>query len=442
MDDRQTAQRRLSARRQAGETLNIMVAGQRGVGKSTLLQTLCDSLPTLHVEKISDGGRTIYEACGHPDGVSSDGGQDPFYLFDALSGTRAMRSCYVRTVDPEFGEPVSVELIDTAGIGAQGESVGGLCAELERRLQATADEERRVRRWAARTRAQHVHAVLYVVAPPVCASATTDAPQHRLNAAADILGAADVDALRRLARLANVIVCVGKCDSVEMGDRALLKDRTLFAQAQRLVAPARLFAFDELVGGESRGEAHAFTRKLQRRVPFLVCGSKHVDEWQQMRVHTCPDDDDGELNQRSVADWRALLTRNNRPAPPPPRNRPASGVPGVAVVTRGGQRREIGLVREFPWGALHLQNRHHCDLDLLTDVLLTSFRRSLRRWTDDYFYESFRKQRAAVDPAFAATARDVRAFVEGAAQAAGSGAAAVLNGSASPVNTLFDPAAA
>ncbi|KAJ2208935.1 Cdc25 phosphatase Ibp1 [Coemansia sp. RSA 521] len=368
-NDRQAAHRRLSERRHADETFNIMVAGPRGVGKSTLLQTLCDSFSVLHIDALSE--------------------------------------------DPATKHVVRVELIDTPGIDrdevAASACVNELCGEIERRFRNTVDEEMSVRRSSVE-RTQHVHAVVYVVAPPVSSSHMTDAHAHRLDASIDILTETDVRALRRLAQLTNVIVVVGKSDTLEASDRALLKNRSFYKTAQHVVSPHQLFAFTDLPDTlqEPACEVDAMGRRICRRMPFLVCGSKHVDQWQQTRLPEFR----ASASHVTISDWRALVTRHNQIAPTHVPQRPEPPRPSIVSVERGGQRREISLVREFPWGVLHLNNPTHCDFALLVDVLLSSFRKSMVCWVDEHYYEAYRMRRVAADPLYGDKARDRSEYLE------------------------------
>ncbi|KAJ1742521.1 hypothetical protein LPJ68_001813 [Coemansia sp. RSA 1086] len=438
------AHSRLAQRRQAFESFNVLVAGPRGVGKSTLLQTLCDSLHDLQITSLSEADRDMFAAGS---GIAEEV-LDPFCVFDTLSGTTHMRRCCAQSRDPVHGSRIRIELIDTPGIDPQNAAaqINEISWEIERRLQAALDEELSVRRGRA-ARAALVHAVVYVVAPPVYSSATTDAHCHRLDAAADILTETDVAALRQLASLTNVLVAVGKSDSIEASDRALLKDRSFFADASALIAPARLFAFEDLPGTqqEPTEEVRAFGHKLQRRLPFLLCGSKHVDEWQQMRL---PEYQASSRSRLSISDWRALESPHNRIRPaavtrgifrradsPSVRTSSATSLPtasNTVAISRLHQRREIALVREFPWGALQLNNPAHCDFALLSDVLLTSFRRSLVCWADEHFYESYRMRRMAADPAYSGATEALAACVSSTPRQS-------LPCSGSAANTLCQP---
>ncbi|KAJ2139562.1 Cell division control protein 11 [Coemansia sp. RSA 353] len=381
-NDRQAAHRRLSERRHADETFNIMVAGPRGVGKSTLLQTLCDSFSVLHIDALSEGERQMYTG-------TDDADVDPFCIFDTLR-------------EPHIYGAATDEVAASA-------CVNELCGEIERRFRNTVDEEMSVRRSSVE-RTQHVHAVVYVVAPPVSSSHMTDAHAHRLDASIDILTETDVRALRRLAQLTNVIVVVGKSDTLEASDRALLKNRSFYKTAQHVVSPHQLFAFTDLPDTlqEPACEVDAMGRRICRRMPFLVCGSKHVDQWQQTRLPEFR----ASASHVTISDWRALVTRHNQIAPTHVPQRPEPPRPSIVSVERGGQRREISLVREFPWGVLHLNNPTHCDFALLVDVLLSSFRKSMVCWVDEHYYEAYRMRRVAADPLYGDKARDRSEYLE------------------------------
>ncbi|KAJ2162645.1 hypothetical protein GGF46_000518 [Coemansia sp. RSA 552] len=454
------AQRLLSARRRAPEAFNVLVAGRRGVGKSTFLQTLCDSFPSLRILGLEESGNSRMLFDGSEEGEEL---LDPFCVFDALSGTTAIRRCRVQVQDEERQQPVSMELIDTPGIddhdaGRASSAVNEISWEIERRLRASVDEEIKTRRDRGAQRAAHIHAVVYMVAPPVYSSATTDAHSHRLDAAVDILTDTDVMAIRSLGKLTNVIVVVGKSDTIEAGDRAMLHDGSFLAEAEQLVAPGRLFGFRDLPGTQKEPEAHVdiVSQTITGRMPLLLCGSKHVDEWQRMRL---PEYQASSRSRLTISDWRTLATPHNNICQGSAvagifRNRRTRGSGGSSSrsdsnnsgnsgdtvlphsmhslaqdddttalrpttppedsvrINRMGQRREVSLVRKFAWGTLQLNNIWHCDFALLSDVLVTSFRRSLVCWTDNHFFESYRMQRVAADPAYNGVARDMATYLE------------------------------
>ncbi|KAJ1718873.1 hypothetical protein LPJ53_006249 [Coemansia erecta] len=435
----------------APEAFNILVAGRRGSGKSTFLQTLCDSLPTLSIQWLSEGDKQLFTHTSDSP-LQAEEVLDPFCVFDAASGTRAIRRCGMLVRDHGHARPLLVELIDTPGIADSQDmaearrDVEVVAWEIERRLHGSLDDEvRAARRSSRKTRGRgHVHAVVYMVPAPVCASAQTDSACHRMDDAVDLLSDTDLLAVQRLARHASVIVAVGKSDTLEQADRRLLRNRTFFSDAHSLLqSPASLFAFADVpqmaanMPSEMRREVEDFGARILARYPFLLCGSKHVEEWQQMRL---PEYQATSMSHVSVADWRTLATEHNRPSSrgegmitqgifrerrtrsrsrtvEPPQ--PATAAPleegeghadGVSI-TRMGQRREVQLVRRFPWGTLQLTNPAHCDFALLVDVLLHSFRRSLRAWCDVY-YERYRSARMAGDPAFRSVAQGIEEYLD------------------------------
>ncbi|KAJ2524284.1 hypothetical protein GGI11_000927 [Coemansia sp. RSA 2049] len=452
----------LSTRRQTPESFNVMVVGRRGVGKSTLLQTICDSFYSLHIESLTEGDRVMYPSASFKDSnVVAEEVLDPFCVFDSLSGTTLIRRCRVRIRELIHSQPVNVEFVDTPGIDSSDEqkaaaTINEICGEIERRLQATLDEELRTHRDKSTFASAHIHAVVYMLPPPVYYSSATDSHSHRLEAAADIVTAADLRAIRRLSQYANIIPVVGKCDTIEMSDLALLKNGSFYGEVRDLLVPDRLFDFSDTPNTpykEPHKEIKAFRRAMLRSMPFLVCGSKHVDEWQQMRL---PEYQNSSQSRVSVADWRALVSKHNRVStstgiitagifrdsrrhnnsnnnnngavdPADPNSSAAmvqrlrnlqlqqESILGSTVsstqslpmesntvqIKRLHQRREISLVRSFPWGTLQLNNKDHCDVGIFLDVLFVSFRKSLEYWTNETYYEKYRMQRIAGDYKYA-----------------------------------------
>ncbi|KAJ2484169.1 hypothetical protein EV174_002643 [Coemansia sp. RSA 2320] len=451
-----------------------MVVGRRGVGKSTFLQTLCDSFYSLKIESLSEGSKIMFAAATSGDSsspgllaLSAEEVLDPFCVFDSLSGTTVLRRCRVQIRDPSHRRPICVELIDTPGIDSHDETaatatLNEIASEIERRLQATLDDEIKPLRDKSPPNA-HIHVVVYLVPPPVYSSATTDAHTHRLDSAVDILSEIDLMAIRKLGQFANVIVAIGKCDTIELADRNLLRDCSFFSNIHDLVVPTKLYDFRDsqhlhdyrVDSRDDRAMARDIRKGMLRRMPFLLCGSKHVDEWQQMRL---PEYQTSSQSRVSIADWRVLSSDHNRICssttmitegifrdrrPPPntgltsdhhahnPRdpfhhlarhtrhdNDSLSSMQSLSInsdtvtIKRLQQKRQISLVREFGWGTLQINNPQHCDFALFVDVIFHSFRRSLQAWTDELHYETYRMQRIAADPVYSAISMKMSEYLE------------------------------
>ncbi|KAJ2552907.1 hypothetical protein EV175_003132 [Coemansia sp. RSA 1933] len=448
-------QRKLSRRQHTPESLNIMVAGRRGVGKSTLLQTICDSFYSLHIESLVEGDHVLFPSASYKEAnVVAEEVLDPFCVFDTLSGTNVIRRCKVRIRELLDSQPITIEFVDTPGIDSSDEhkaaaTINEICGEIERRLKATLDEEQRTQRSKSTFASAHIHAVIYVLPPPVYHSANTDSHSHRLEHSGDIVTAADLRAIRRFSQYANVIPAIGKSDTIEMSDRSMLKDGSFYQEICDQLVPDRIFDFSDTPNTpypEPYEEVRAFRRAFLRKLPFLLCGSKHVDEWQQMRL---PEYQDSSQSRVSVSDWRVLDSKHNRLSssaemitegifrnPRRSENDPGSAdilnqpsVTGQRLrqlriqeslftsrassmqslptrsdciqIKRLHQRREISLVREFSWGTLQINNPDHCDFATLLDALFVSFRKSLEYWTNETHYEKYRMQRFAGDPNYA-----------------------------------------
>ncbi|KAJ1904181.1 hypothetical protein LPJ81_002646 [Coemansia sp. IMI 209127] len=447
-------QRKLSCRRHTPESLNVMVVGRRGVGKSTLLQTICDSFYSLHIESLTEGDRAMFPSASYKETTTiGEEVLDPFCVFDTLSGTNVIRRCKVRIRELLDSQPITIEFVDTPGIDGTDEqkaaaTINEICGEVERRLQATLDEEQRTQRSKSSFASAHIHAIIYILPPPVYHSADTDSHSHRLEKVANIVTELDLRAIRRFSQYANVIPAIGKCDTIEFSDRNILKDGSFYRVLRDLLVPDRIFDFSDTPNTpykEPYEEVRAFRRAFLRKLPFHVCGSKHVDEWQNMRLpeYLCSSE-----SRISIADWRVLNSKHNRLSSSSEMitkgifrdhrrtgNAPGSAEPSLPAATsqrlrelktqellfasmtssmqslptrsdsiqikRLHQRREISLIREFAWGTLQINNPDHCDVTTLLDVLFVSFRKSLEYWTDETHYEKYRMQRIASDPNYA-----------------------------------------
>ncbi|KAJ1936536.1 Cell division control protein 11, partial [Kickxella alabastrina] len=316
---RHTAERRLSHRHNAPESFNLLVAGRRGVGKSTILQTICDSFHTLQIQSLTEGDKTIYTqpSATHKDTVIvAEAMLDPFCVFDTLSGTTQIRRCRVQLQDQDHETPLCVELVDTPGIDSDG-SVNEISWEIERRLQNTLDDEMRPRREKS-FHSAHIHAVIYVIPPPVYSSSETDSHCHRVDTAMDVISEIDIQAIRALGQFTSVLLAIGKSDTMEKSDRQVLKHTTyrFYSQVNELIMPTKLFDFTDIPGTqrESPEEVRVFGRRILREMPLFICGSKHVEEWQKMRLPEYLKTEEGGRSpgRGCVADWRSLGSKHNR----------------------------------------------------------------------------------------------------------------------------------
>ncbi|KAI7829113.1 hypothetical protein BX661DRAFT_99986 [Kickxella alabastrina] len=296
----------------------------------------------------------------------------------------------------------------------------------------------------------HIHAVIYVIPPPVYSSSETDSHCHRVDTAMDVISEIDIQAIRALGQFTSVLLAIGKSDTMEKSDHQVLKNTTyrFYSQVNELIMPTKLFDFTDIPGTqrESPEEVRVFGRRILREMPLFICGSKHVEEWQKMRLPEYLKTEEGGRSpgRGCVADWRSLgskhnrvrsrsvmitegIFRNRKSSNPTPILLPADDTqlpeknssneesisPYAPVATRLSQslvmrsdtvsiqrydqKREISLVREFGWGTLQLNNPEHCDFALLVDILFHSFRKSLTCWADLFYYERYRMQRIAAD---------------------------------------------
>ncbi|KAJ2108500.1 hypothetical protein GGI16_001112 [Coemansia sp. S142-1] len=393
-------------------------------------------------------------------GLSAEEVLDPFCVFDSLSGSAEIRRCRVRIRDLSRHHPICVELIDTPGIDSFDEAaatatINTISREIERRLQATLDDEIKPQR-SKMPPASHIHALIYMLPPPVYSSAQTDSLSHRLDFAVNALSEIDVMAIRKLAQFANVILAVGKCDTMDKAELKVFNDREFFAQAHDLIVPAKLYDFSDYPSNSSTGyresrEERAMAREMRklvlRKMPLKLCGSKHVEEWQKMRL---PEYQTSQ-SRVSVTDWRVLATEHNRicssttmitegifrdrraPTAEPLANGALghrtrhtsrylndsmSSVYSLATRTdtvtikRLHQKRQVSLIRELCCGNLQITNDNHCDFALLVDLLFHSFRHSLEVWTDEHHYETYRMQRIAADPTYSAISVGMSEYLE------------------------------
>ncbi|EST09475.1 Cell division protein GTP binding [Kalmanozyma brasiliensis GHG001] len=220
------ASRRRAAKK--GVSFCLMVVGASGTGKTTFVNTLCESEVIGH--KISDNPETAHIEEG-------------------------IRIKPVNVELEEDGMRIGLTIVDTPGFGdnidneyAFSEIVGFL----ERQYDDILAEESRIKR-NPRFRDNRVHALLYFITPT----------GHSLREV-------DIELMRRLSPRVNVIPVIGKADSMTLTEKQEFKKR-IMEDIEHYGIPVYNFPYDV---EEDDEETIADNSELRGLMPFAIVGSE------------------------------------------------------------------------------------------------------------------------------------------------------------------------
>ncbi|KAI4136966.1 MAG: hypothetical protein LQ341_005350 [Variospora aurantia] len=269
----------------------LMVCGASGTGRTTFVNTLC--------------GRRVLQ------GKDSD---DPSSAH-LEQGVRIKPITVELELDEE-GTRVSLTIVDTPGFGDlidNEASFSEITGHLERQYDDILAEESRIKR-NPRFRDNRVHALLYFITPT----------GHGLREL-------DIELMRRLSPMANVIPVIGKADSLTPAELAESK-KLVMEDIEHYRIPVYNFPYDIEEDDEDTVEENSELRGL---MPFAIVGSEEV-------------------------------------------------------VEIGGRRVRA---RQYPWGIVEIDNPRHSDFLAIRSALLHSHLADLKEITHDFLYENYRTEK-------------------------------------------------
>lgn len=222
------ANRRRGNKVKKGVQFTLMVVGASGTGKTTFINTLCESEVLVHK------------------------------VFDTPENAHAEAGIRIKPVNVELEEEgvrIALTIVDTPGFGddidnefAFQEIVG----YLERQYDDILAEESRIKR-NPRFRDNRVHALLYFIPPT----------GHSLREM-------DIELMRRLSPRVNVIPVVGKADSMTVTELKGFKKR-IMEDIDHYEIPVYNFPYDVEEDDEDTIQDNAELRAL---LPFALVGSE------------------------------------------------------------------------------------------------------------------------------------------------------------------------
>ncbi|KAF9932604.1 hypothetical protein FBU30_007750 [Linnemannia zychae] len=376
--------------------LNLMVAGNSGLGKTSFIRTLYG---TLKLRKsggglknkasisnlASQGSAATTSTSGNitPDntptsptgnqngiGTKANGTKDSAgYATGKLE--RTLNSFEALFEIEEGHEKINLTLVDTPGFVGSDEVIDAHCDEilayLEYQFDLTLAEERKVRRNPKATDNQ-IHACIYFI----------DQASHHQG-----LSEADIRILKRLGTRVNLIPVIARGDTLTRAQTKRLKQAILKDAADNQI---QFFQF--------------LSPKLAKRLLAQQQGDYHDDHGNSRKRHSRngPGDDEEALEEEEEEesdddddDWDPeYLEEKAQLQSLVPFTVIAQEEDGVDLRDENGNRIQG---REFPWGILDCLNSAHCDLNGLRSALLLSHRQELKEITYGHFYEKYRTEK-------------------------------------------------
>lgn len=274
-----------------GITFTLMVVGQSGSGRSTFINTLCG-------QQVVDVSTTV--------------------MLPTDTSTEIELQLREETVELEDDEGVKIQLniIDTPGFGDSldnSPSFEVISDYIRHQYDEILLEESRVRR-NPRFKDGRVHCCLYLINPT----------GHGLKEM-------DVEFIRRLGSLVNVIPVISKSDSLTPEELKLNK-KLIMEDVDRFNLPIYNFPFDEEDISDEDYQTNTYLRSL---LPFSIIGSNDVEDF------------------------------------------------GDGVTIRG---------RRYPWGTLDVEDSSISDFVVLRNTLLISHLHDLKDYTHEILYERYRTE--------------------------------------------------
>ncbi|KAJ3186316.1 hypothetical protein HDU85_007756 [Gaertneriomyces sp. JEL0708] len=211
-----------------GLTFTVMIVGASGLGKSTFINTLCES-PVFAKKDYGNAEKAALEKTVSITPVTVDMEEDGIKLALTIVDT------------PGFGDNVNNE-------GNFQEIVG----YIERQYDDILAEESRIKR-KPKLQDNRVHALLYFITPT----------GHSLREL-------DIEFMRRLGPRVNVIPVIAKADSMSVPELAAFKKRIMEDIAYYKI-PIYNFPYDE---EEDDDETVEENNELRALLPFAVVGSE------------------------------------------------------------------------------------------------------------------------------------------------------------------------
>ncbi|KAJ1915725.1 cell division control protein [Mycoemilia scoparia] len=292
--DMREAARTLSRYRRAPEMITIMAVGHANTGKSTYLQSFCDTFSKARLKSeslddtpivannntkddkssINTSGNTNNDYASfdsssyHPSNSNNTGRgrrytndidniggtgikRDMHCLFDVTSPTKSLTSRTLLVKDQITGNKRHIKFIDTPGFEPDSPEktqriVKQIVDHIEWQYDRHLREELKVRRQRHST-VQMVHVILYFVSPPMLNAdniSRRNGGGGKIRSATDLFSRDDIEVMTQLSKRANVIPVIGKSDTLSLADRKIIQNGKLFSKLAKEYPDLKLYNFN------------------------------------------------------------------------------------------------------------------------------------------------------------------------------------------------------
>ncbi|GAN10924.1 septin [Mucor ambiguus] len=326
---------------------NVMVVGFSGVGKTSFVRTLLETLSLDQANTIANNGGKKRR-----DSFMSE--NSSVLVQEQLQGPieRTTQPYTIsREIEVEKKERIILTIIDTPGFGAEylvDKQLHDITKYIEHQFDLTLQEESKVKRNPKAVDTQ-VHCCLYFIDPKKSA-----------------LDEFDIRILKRLSNRVNVIPIIGKADNLTLAQRNRLKPSIIKDIYTTYKIP--IYGMPEEDDDEEEEEDEDSKKEAKPTT---------LDQFLQQFDYEKEDND-----TQSVLDYLHTIPFTVIAY----EDEPETGNP-IEISP------EIKLGRDFGWGSIDCLGEKYSDFVKLKHMLLSSHRRYLQLDTVERYYEQYRTER-------------------------------------------------
>ncbi|CAO0795239.1 unnamed protein product [Mucor circinelloides] len=328
---------------------NVMVVGFSGVGKTSFVRTLLETLSLDQANTIANNGNKKRR-----DSFMSE--NSSILVQEQLQGPieRTTQPYTIsREIEVEKKERIILTIIDTPGFGAEylvDKQLHDITKYIEHQFDLTLQEESKVKRNPKAVDTQ-VHCCLYFIDPKKSA-----------------LDEFDIRILKRLSNRVNVIPIIGKADNLTLAQRNRLKPSIIKDIYTTYKIPIYGMPDDD-EDDEDDDEEEEGSKKETKPTT--------LDQFLQQFDYEKEDND-----TQSVLDYLHTIPFTVIAY----EDEPETGNP-IEISP------DIKLGRDFGWGSIDCLGEKYSDFVKLKHMLLSSHRRYLQLDTVERYYEQYRTER-------------------------------------------------
>ncbi|KAI8090136.1 Septin-type guanine nucleotide-binding (G) domain-containing protein [Gilbertella persicaria] len=341
------------SRKNLVSNFNLMVVGFSGVGKTSFVRTL---LETLQLEEVAqqEASPTTPTKKKRRDSFMSE--NSAIIVHEELQGPieKTLQPYTIsREIDVDKKERIVLTIIDTPGFSAEylvDKQLHDIIKYIEHQFDLTLAEESKVKRNPKAVDTQ-VHCCLYFIDPKKSA-----------------LDEFDIRILRRLSNRVNVIPIIGKADNLTLAQRNRLKPSIIKDIYTTHKIPIYGMPEDEEDDEDEENEPTKKEDKPQTLENFLSQFNYEQEDADTQQI----------LDYLNLVPFTFIAYEDQ----------PETGNP-IQMTTNTN----IKLGRDFGWGTIDCLSEKYSDFVKLKHIVLSSHRRFLQLDTVERYYEQYRTER-------------------------------------------------